>query len=189
VLRLQPGVTIVVPADPAQAQAALAATAELRRPVYFRVGKEATGIPGLDGRFELGRAELIGDGEDVALIALGPMAREAVGAADRLQDAGVGATVAVVSSLNPTPADDLAELISGVRLAITIESHYSTGGLGTAVAEVIADRGLHARLIRAGVEDMPRGTTGTVGWLNDLHGLSAARVADAVVRALQPAPR
>jgi transketolase len=189
VLRLQPGLTIVVPADPQQATAALAATAGLERPVYFRVGKEARGIPGLDGRFALGRADMIGEGRDVALIALGPMARQAVEAAEALNAEGIEATVAVVSSLNPSPEEDLAELISGVPLALTLESHYRTGGLGTFVAEVIADHGLASRLIRCGVDDMPRGTTGTVDWLNALHRLSGTQVADQVVRALQPSPR
>jgi len=188
-LRLQPGVTIVVPADPAQAQAALAATADLRRPVYFRVGKEAHGIPGLDGRFELGRAALIGTGRDVALVALGPMARAAVEAAELLAQDGIGATVAVVSTLNPSPEEDLAELLSEVPLAVSVESHYVNGGVGTLVAEVIAECGLEARLIRCGVRDMPRGTTGTVQWLNDLHGLSGPRVADLVQNALQHSNR
>jgi transketolase len=188
-LRLQPGVTIVVPADPAQAQAALTATADLQRPIYFRVGKEAHGIPGLDGRFALGQAPLIGTGRDVALIALGPMARPAVEAAELLAQTGIDATVAVVSTLNPSPEDDLAELLSEVPLAVSVESHYVNGGVGTLVAEVIAERGLEARLIRCGVRDMPRGTTGTVQWLNDLHGLSGPRVADLVQNALQHSNR
>jgi transketolase len=189
VLRLQPGVTVVVPADSAQAQAALTATADLMRPVYFRVGKEAHAVPGLDGRFELGKAALIGKGRDVALIALGPMAHQAVEAAGHLAESGIGTTVAVVSSLNPSPEEDLAELLSDVPLAVTIESHYVNGGVGTFTAEVIAERGLESRLIRCGVREMPRGTTGTVGWLNELHGLSGPRIADVVQNALQPTGR
>ncbi|MBE2317430.1 1-deoxy-D-xylulose-5-phosphate synthase [Solirubrobacter sp. CPCC 204708] len=189
VMRLQPGVTIVVPADPAQAAAALEATADLDRPVYFRVGKEAQGIPGLEGRFELGRAALIGSGRDVALIALGPMARQATEAADRLNEADIGATVAVISSLNPSPEEDLAELLADIRLAVTIESHYVNGGIGTFTAEVIAEHGLDSRLIRCGVRDMPRGVTGTVGYLNEEHGLSAERIAETVQIALQPSGR
>jgi transketolase len=188
-LRLQPGLTIVVPADPAQAQAALTETADLQRPVYFRVGKEAQDIPGLDGRFELGRADLIGSGRDVAIVALGPMARQAVEASELLTAQGVHATVAVVSSLNPSPEDDLANLLSDIPLTVTVESHYVVGGLGSLVAEVIAEQGLDTRLVRQGVRDMPRGVTGSVGWLNDLHGLSGPKVADAVVRALEPAGR
>ena len=189
ILRLQPGLTIVVPADPEQARAALAATADVARPVYFRVGKEAHPIPGLDGRFALGRMELIGSGRDVALVALGPMAREAVEAAGLLGDQGVEATVGVISSLNPSPERELADLVAETGLVVTVESHYRAGGIGSVVAEVIADRGLDARLIRLGVDDMPRGTTGTVPWLNELHGLTAERVADTVVRAVKHAAR
>jgi transketolase len=186
IMRMQPGVTVVVPADPAQARSALAETAELLRPVYFRIGKEVRPIPGLDDRFELGRAATIGSGRDVALIALGPAARSAVEAGDRLAAEGIDARVVVVSSFNPSPVDDLAELIADVPLAVTVESHYVTGALGSLVAEIIAERGLDARLARCGVTAMPRGVTGTPDWLNDLHGLSGERVADVVTRALRP---
>jgi transketolase len=184
VLRLQPGLSIIVPADPEQADKAVRASIDIDGPMYFRVGKEARPIPGLNGRFQLGRAALIGDGRHVAILALGPSAREAVDAAEMLAEEGIEATVAVVSTLNPTPVEDLAALLANVPLAVTVEGHYAVGGLGTVTAEVIADGALDCRLIRCGVKQMPRGLTGTRAYLDDIHGLTAAHVAGTARRAV-----
>jgi transketolase len=177
IMRAQPAVTTVAPADADQLRAALRATVDLRRPIYFRLCKQSAQLPGLDGSFQLGRAELISEGEDVALIALGDMAGTALSTAQELVRAGLSATVAVVSSFNPSPADDIAELLTELPLAVTIESHYVTGGLGSFVAEVIAERGLDCRLLRQGIADMPRGVTGSPAYLYESFGLSAATIA------------
>jgi transketolase len=187
IMRVQPSVTVVAPADAEQARVALRATSELTGPVYFRLCKQGTPVPGLDGRFELGRAAMIGNGEDVALIALGDMSTTAVQAADRLRERGIECTVAVVSAFNPSPVADLAELVSHTPLAISIESHYENGGLGSLVAEVIAEHGLASRLIRRAVKEMPRGTTGSPAYLYGSLGLSPDSIADAAVEALDVA--
>jgi transketolase len=189
VLRLQPGLTTVVPADPEQARSAVEATAGLDGPVYFRVGKEARPIPGLDGRFELGRLTLVGEGTDVAIVALGPAARQAIDAAALLGQQGVSAAIAVVSTVSPAPDEDLAELLATVPLVVTVESHYAVGGVGTLVAEVIAEHGLAARLVRCGVREMPRAEVGTQEYLYRRHGLSPEAIAGKVVQAITVAGR
>jgi transketolase len=180
VMRAQPNVTVVAPADRDQARAALHATADLPTAVYFRVSKQGDPVPGLDGRFRLGRAERVGDARDVAIIGIGSAARSAVRAAELLQADGIGAGAAIVSSFNPDPVDDLVELLAGVPLAVTVEPHYRTGGLGSLVAEVIADHGLDCRLARAGVAAMPSGRSGTQAYLEDVHGLSPEQVVTTV---------
>jgi transketolase len=188
-MRAQPDVCTVAPADAEQARAALRATMGRRGPLYFRLCKEGAPVPGLDGCFELGRAEQIRDGSDLALIALGNMASTAVRAANDLARHNVSAAVAVVSSFNPSPTRDLAELLSGLPLAVTIEAHYLIGGLGSFVAEVIAEHGLDCRLIRRGIAEMPRGVTGTPDHLYERNGLSPAQIAAAAAETLDPVPR
>jgi transketolase len=183
-MRLQPNITVVVPADAEQTTAALRAIEEVDGPVYLRLAKQAPPVAGLDGRFRLGRAELIGDGTDVAILAMGTAAGEAVGAARRLADAGVGATVAVVSSFNPAPADDVAGLLENVPVAVTVEAHYASGGLGSMVAEVVADRGLAVRLERCGVTGMPGGSVGGSAYLRERYGITAEALADRALAAL-----
>jgi transketolase len=187
IMRAQPGLTVVAPADSAQARAAVRATRELPGPIYFRIGKRGTPVPGLDGRFALGAVQLIGEGTDVALIAIGSVAREARRAAEMLAEEGIAATVAVVSTFDPSPVAGLAELLGGVSLAVSVEAHYLNGGLGSLVAETIAERGLNTRLVRAGVDVVPRGLAGSQEFLEDRFGLSAQRLAVTAQAALDTA--
>jgi transketolase len=189
IMRTQPGMTVLAPADPDQALAALRATSRVAGPVYVRLGKESRPLDGLDGRFELGRATVLGEGTDVAIVALGTMAHEAAAAAEALAARDVSAAVAVVASVSPPPLDDLAELLERCRLALTVEAHYLAGGLGSLVAEVVADRRLDCRLLRRGVGDVPRGLTGEQQSLLRAFGLTAGQLVAAVVQELQPVER
>ncbi|TVT61466.1 1-deoxy-D-xylulose-5-phosphate synthase [Amycolatopsis rhizosphaerae] len=180
ILRLQRGLTVVVPADAAHARGAFKQTYALPRPIYYRLSKGGAPVPGLTTDFELGRLTRLRTGSDIALIALGSTATDALAAAAQLGAAGVEATVAVVESFNPSPVDDLADLLSDVSFAVSVESHFVDGGLGTLVAEVIAERGLSTRLRRCGLDDLPRGTTGSVAFLKEQFGLSATAIARTV---------
>lgn len=184
IMRTQPGMGVISPVDGDQARAALRATLDHAGPLYFRIGKHAAPLPGLDGRFRLGRAEVIAEGTDVALIATGSVAHEAVAAAEVLRGAGVSASVAAVACIQPVPSEDLAELLGRVGLAVTVEAHYRTGGLGSLVAEVIADNAIDCRLVRVGVDGVPDGRTGSQARLEQRHGLSADALVQTIGRAL-----
>ena len=184
IMRVQPGIAVVAPADPEQTRAALPALQALPGPVYLRLGKESQPVPGLDGRFGLGRAERIGDGRDAALVALGGMGATAVEAAEQLAAQGVDAAVHVVSSLNPAPTADLVEALADVPVALSVEAHYVNGALGSLVAETIAEHGLPCRLVRAGLRATPIGATGSRPHLYERHGLSPDQLAASVLQAL-----
>jgi transketolase len=185
VLRLQRGLTVIVPADAHQGRIALANTYAMRRPIYYRVSKGGPEIACLKGDFELGRLTTLRADGDVAIIALGPIVSEALAAADSLAADGIEAAVAVVSSFNPSPNEDLAEFLSGRLIAVSVESHFVDGGLGTLLAEVIAEQGLSTRLRRCGIEDLPRGTTGSQRFLEGQFGLSAPTIASTAKSALE----
>jgi transketolase len=185
VMRAQPSMTVIAPADHLQAREALLATANVPGPIYFRLGKDdATVVPGLDGAFELGRAQRIREGPDAAIIAMGPIAAAAAAASELLAGKGLDCAVTVVASVSPTPTEDLAVLLSGRRLAVTVEVHYLTGGLGSLVSEVIAERGLGVRLLRLGVRSMPDGLVGSQRYMERSFGLSAEQLAGAVIQDL-----
>ena len=183
-MRVQPKMMVVAPADPDQARTAVAATADVRGPIYFRVGKGAQSIPELGGRFSPGRAELLLEGGDVAIVALGASTRTALDAAALLAQSGVEAAVATVSSFNPSPTADIAKLLDSVPLAVTVEAHYLNGGLGSFVAEVIAEHGLNVRLVRSAVGEMPRAISGTQQYLLERYGLTPRMVADSALASL-----
>jgi transketolase len=187
-MRAQPGLAVVAPADPEQAKSATLATADLPGPLYLRLGKSETPVAGLDGRFELGRASLIGSGGDVAIVTYGGIAVEAVKAAELLAADGVDATIAVAASLSPPPLDDLANLLDTVDLAIGLESHYREGGVGSLLCELVAERGIDCRVLRLGFEEMP-GPPGSAEFLLERHGLDAAGVARSAIAALELSAR
>jgi len=177
VLRTQPTLTIITPCDAAQTRTALAATWDLPGPVYFRLGKDdRIVVPGLNGRFELGRAQTVREGGDLLLIASGTGATEAVNAAKELAVAGIECTVLLVSSFNPGPQADVLAHVQRFDTVFTIESHYVTGGLGSWVAEVIAEAGVPCRLVRCGVKELPDSFSGSQAWLHERHGFSSSQI-------------
>jgi transketolase len=180
-MRMQPGITVIAPADARQAESAVRATWNLAGPVYYRIGKDdRTEVGGLDGRFTLGRVERIRDGGDVLLVTCGSIASEGAAAADMLAACGVRAGLLVVASLQPAPANDLDEALRQVPLAVTVEAHYVSGGLGSLVAEVIAEHGLACRLARCGVRRGHDGASGSQRWEQNARGRSAAALAESV---------
>ena len=103
VLRPLPGLAVIAPADDAQTASAVAATAELAGPAYLRLARMGPAVAGLGGRFGFGRAHVVGDGTDLALVALGNMASTAVETQSLLAAQGVSARVVIVSCVRPAP--------------------------------------------------------------------------------------
>lgn len=185
VMRAQPSMTVIAPADHQQAREALLATAGIPGPIYYRLGKDdTTVVPGLNGAFELGKIQRVREGSEVAIIAMGPIAAEAVAAHELLAARGLDCAVAVVAGVSPPPVDDLEILLEGRVLAVTVEVHYPAGGLGSLVAEVIAERGLGVRLVRQCVRSMPDGLVGSQRYMERTFGLSAEQLAEAVAHEL-----
>jgi transketolase len=185
VMRAQPSMTVIAPADHQQAREALLATAGIPGPIYYRLGKDdTTVVPGLNGAFELGKIQRVREGSEVAIIAMGPIAAEAVAAHELLAARGLDCAVAVVAGVSPAPVDDLEILLEGRVLAVTVEVHYPAGGLGSLVAEVIAERGLGVRLVRQCVRSMPDGLVGSQRYMERTFGLSAEQLAEAVAHEL-----
>lgn len=179
-MRTQPGLSVIAPADFEQAGTALKATWDLPGPVYYRLGKDDRSImPGLRGRFEMGRAQTVRDGEDLLIIACGPISLDVAAAADELAKQGIEAAVVVVASVAPVPEHDLVEILGRHRVALTVETHYVTGGLGSLVAEVAADHGLGTRLVRLGVRSGTKGRSGSTAHMHARHGLDRAGIVKA----------
>lgn len=185
-MRMQPGMTVVVPADYEQARSAILMTWNLPGPVYYRLSKdEKTIIPGLNQRFELEKAQIVREGTDLAIIAMGSITTEAILAAETLSNQGVSCLVVVVASISPSPTEDLAKSLSRFPMAVTVEAHFIEGGLGSLVSEVIAERGLSCRLVRCGVKALPDGVSGSQAYMYEKHGLSGKKIADIVLEELR----
>ncbi|HEV2140226.1 MAG TPA: transketolase C-terminal domain-containing protein [Candidatus Dormibacteraeota bacterium] len=171
-MRVQPGITVIAPADYRQTLAALDATWNLHGPVYYRIGKDdRREVPGLDGRFELGRVEVLGSGDHLLLLASGSVATEVAAAAEKLAALGVSCTMGIVSTLNPAPTESLGRLLRDFPVAITVEAHSINGGLGSLVSEVIAENRIACQAVRVGVSGHASGVTGSEHYLLKRHGL------------------
>lgn len=187
ILRVQPGLTLIAPADHEQAYSAIAQTWDLPGPVYYRLGKDdRTTIPGLDGQFDLGHAQLIRSGNDLLFVVMGSIAAEVVAAAETLAKQGIEAAVLVVASLTPAPVSDLIKVLSQFPLVLTVEAHYCVGGVGSLVAEVAAEAGLPCRVVRCGVRTSPEGVTGSQRYMEHVHGLSSDRLVATALEVLKP---
>jgi transketolase len=154
ITRVLPNMTVVVPADAAQTEAALRQTLELPGPVYLRLGRNPT--PPLEPAappFRLGRAQRLRDGDDLAIVACGPHpVLAAVQASDTLAAMGIGAAVLNLHTLKPLDEAALADAAAGGRPVVTVEEHWRHGGLGAAVTETLAELA-PTRVARVGMPD------------------------------------
>jgi transketolase len=190
IMRTQPGLAVIAPADFEQAGNALQATWDLPGPVYYRLGKDdKAAMPGLKGRFDIGRTQAVRKGDDLLILTCGPISLDVAEAANELAKDGIEAAVVVVASVSPVPEHDLVEVLGRHRVAISVETHSVTGGLGSLVAEVIADHGIGTRLVRLGVREGSKGRSGSAAYMHSRHGLDRAGIVKAARRLLAGASR
>ncbi len=153
ILRTIPNMTVVMPADYASAKALVKAAAETYGPIYLRFTRDA--VPVIydeNEKFEIGKGKLLRKGDDVVIIANGDTVRLALEAADELAAAGVKARVIDMHTIKPLDTACVNTCVDEVGKIITVEDHNILNGLGSAVAEVIAERG-KGILRRIGIQD------------------------------------
>jgi transketolase len=140
IMRMMPNLTVLVPADAAEAEAALLATATLPGPVFLRLGRAATPLVYRGPyEFEVGRAVRLTDGDDVALVATGPHpVGMALRAAELLAAQGIHARVLNMHTVKPLDVAAVREAARQTRGIVTVEDHLVIGGLGGAVCEAVA---------------------------------------------------
>ncbi len=175
-MRTIPGMVIINPSDDVEAQAAVRAAYEHQGPVYLRFGRLA--VPVIndtpDYKFEIGKGVELKDGSDVTLIATGLEVNEALEAAKLLEADGISAQVINIHTIKPLDVDLVAAAAAKTGKVVTIEEHSIIGGLGSAVAEVLAEK-QPAKLLRIGVEDT-FGESGPAVKLLAKYGLDAAGI-------------
>lgn len=183
-VRQLPNFTVLVPADANETYQAVFAAAKSEGPFYLRVGRYPTPVIfGPDYRFEIGAIHELRAGDEVALLATGIMVAKAIEVAELLASHGLSAAVANVGTIKPMDANRVLDAVSGKRLAVTMEEHSIIGGLGSAVAEIVARDAAAPPLLRMGVEDR-FGESGTADELLEAYGLAPASMADAVLEAM-----
>jgi len=180
-LRALPGLTVLSPADPAEARQATLAAAAIEGPVYLRLATGGTGrLYGDDYRFELGRAVTLRQGQDATIVATGAIVHEALAAAKLLEEEGVSAGVINVPTLKPFDGEAIAAAARQTGAVVTVEEHSVNGGLGSAVAEALSEAGGGARVQRLGLRDSFAQGYGSYAQMKRMNGLDAQSIAQAV---------
>jgi transketolase len=177
-LRTIPGLTILSPADPAESQRAIRAAAVIDGPVYVRLGFLRP-IEGYDVPFTPGEIVTLREGGDAAILATGSCVQTALAAHAALGADGVAARVLNVHTLKPLARATVERAARDTGRLVTVEEHFVAGGLGGAVAEILAELG-HGRLRRVGVRDRFCTEVAPYPELLRLHGIDAAGVVAAV---------
>ena len=185
VLRTQPNLTIIAPADNAQTRNAVERTYDLPGPIYFRLSKDNVDIPELEGKFEIGQIQQVGHGTDLLMISTGAITQEAIQAARILAENGLNATILVIASISPSPEKQLIDMLSKFRCVFTLEAHYTTGGIGSLIAELAAENNLALKLTRFGFTSILNDTVGSAASIYALHGLSSEKVAGRIQEILE----
>ena len=181
-LRAVAGLTIVSPADPVSTAALIRGTVDHPGPVYFRIGRgREQPVYTSEDQLVLDRPTVLRTGSDVLIVATGVMVQEALAAADRLAEAGTGATVLDVHTIKPFPADSIAEHAARHRAVLTVEEHTVEGGLGTLTVEALAAAGVRTTVHKHGLRD-EYAMVGPPSHLYRYYGLDAAGIVTVATR-------
>jgi len=179
VMRALPGMTVLAPGDPIETELATHALVDLPGPAYLRLGK--AGEPRVHAappEFAVGRAIRVRGGGDVTLLSTGGMLKSAVAAAEELEARdGLSVRVLSVHTLKPLDVAQVASAAVETRLVVTVEEHSRVGGLGSAVAEVLASMPApRARLAVYALPDAPADVVGSQKYLLGRLGTIADHV-------------
>ncbi len=152
-MRVIPNMTVIVPCDGPQTKDAIKAAAKIKGPVYVRLGRaKVSTIEGV-GNFELGKANVLKHGKDIAIFACGIMTQQALIASAELSKSAIECSVVNVHTIKPLDVDLIENIAGQVNSIIICEEHSVIGGLGCAIEEVIAQKGLGVRVARIGVNN------------------------------------
>ena len=184
-MRSFPGMAVVEAADTYELEAITRFMAEYDGPVYFRQPKMYlrhvySEVPS----FELGKAVTLREGQDVVIFACGITAGPSMDAAEALAEKGISVSVINLPSIKPIDEDKVASVAAKCKNVFTVENHSIVGGIGSAVAEVIAENAIDAKLERIGIRDT-FGMTATLAYQMEANGLTGEQIADSIEKAVK----
>lgn len=184
ILRTLPNMTVIMPADYNAAKALVHAAGEQYGPMYLRFTRDAVPQIYAEGEsFEIGKAKMLRDGGDVAIIANGDTVCIALDAADRLAEAGIKARVLDMHTIKPLDTQAVTACIEEIGRIVTVEDHNILNGLGSAVADIVAESD-KAKMKRVGVQDC-YGQSAPYERLLAMNGITAENIVAEVEKLLK----
>lgn len=182
ILRTIPGITIIAPGDPVETELATIASLKIHGPVYIRLGK--AGEPAVHKtrpKFEIGKGIVIQEGKDIALLACGTMLPIAMEVADILKDK-YSTKVISIHTVKPIDSVLVKSLSKKMKGIFTMEEHAMIGGLGSAVAELLAENVSKAIFKRFGTPDRFSKVSGQQKYMREQNDLSAEFIAGVIIK-------
>ncbi len=178
IMRSLPGVTVVSPCGLWEAMEATTAIARTPGACYLRLDKDhGADAPAAGEQFALGKARVLREGGDCAILVTGGILKEVRQAADALAAAGIQARILSVHTLKPLDQDSIVRAARETRAVITVEEHTIIGGLGGAVAETLLDHGVvPGRFLRIGLEAGFSSIVGSQSYLRRRYAMDAASI-------------
>ena len=183
--RVIPEVTVLAPADATQFQWILKEIANSYGIFYVRAARHRKLLdlyePG--STFEIGKGVVVEDGSDIVIFAIGEMLKEALEAKKQLEQHKISVAVVDMFTIKPLDRSLVTKITEGKKLVVTAENHSIIGGLGSSIAEVMAENGVPCPLIRIGIRDH-FGEVGTPDYLQSKFKLKASDIVSAVAEKL-----
>ena len=175
-LRSMPNLTILCPASPMEVRKATVAAYKHEGPVYLRLGtNREPEIYNEDYGFEIGKGIVVRGGNDITLIGTGSILKDLVDIALQLQDEGIQARVINMHTIKPIDKEIVLQAIEETGKIITVEDHNVIGGLGSAVAEIIAESGKGVTFRRIGLQGFSHGY-GTYSQVKEMNGIGTSKI-------------
>ncbi len=185
ILRTLPNLVILAPGDPLEVRLATQAMFKHRGPVYLRLGK--AGEPNvhlLKPRFAIGKGIVIREGKDVSLLATSTLLYRGWEVADNLQAQGVEVRLISMHTIKPIDNELIKECVKKTRAIFTLEEHSVIGGLGSAVAEVLAEYGKSVVFKRLGVPDRFTKVIGNQEYMREANQLAVGQIVETILKAI-----
>ena len=177
-MRAIPGMTVICPADANETRKAVFAAAEMQGPVYLRLARLASPVFEEDYPFEIGKANVMKEGTDVAVFATGLMVSEAMKAVELLEAEGKSVALINVHTVKPIDAECVTKYAQQCGKVVTVEEHSVIGGLGDAVADVLMGK-VCCKFKKIGVQDR-FGQSGKAKEVLKEYGLTAPQIAESI---------
>lgn len=182
-MKMLPGMTVIVPCDYNQTKAATIAVADFDGPVYLRFGRPSWPIfTSPTEPFQIGKAQKFSDGKDVSIFACGHMVWKAIEAGKILEEKGISADIINIHTIKPLDTAAVIESLKKTRCAVTVEEHNIIGGLGDSIAQAAATA-FPVPIEYIGTKDT-FGESGTPTQLLTKYGLDTPNVVDAVQKVM-----
>jgi len=184
-LRTLPNMLVITPATPIEAREATRFAYHHRGSVYIRLeGFNEPELYGEDYQFSVGRGYVLRDGKDITVISMGSVVNEALSAAGKLESDGIRVRVINMPMVNPIDRDLIVAAAKETGHIITLEEHSIHGGLGSAVAEVLAESSLAVSFHRMGLDGCAKGC-GNREAMREINGLASENIMEKVGEILQ----